>query len=396
MPLKTLQLFENYLPNAQNWAFRILKNLPDSEVNFCAYRYYNEQFVTPEIKLMPLPDYVSPDILEGRSQAKTFWAKAIGRISSMRKNKDFFKYIADWTTEHNIQLLHAHFANMGWQYLELKKLTGLPYLVSFYGFDYESLPFQFPLWKKRYQRLYEEADGFICEGPFGASLIEAQGCPKEKIHVVPLGVETEKIPFMQRAKAPHELKLLQLANYSQKKGHIYTLKAFIEALKDCPNMSLTFVGNELEKIKGRLEELVKINQIGNKVHFIGFIEFSKLYDFFGQYHVFIHPSCYADNRDCEGGAPIVLLDAQCTGMPVIATTHCDIPQEVIHGKTGLLTPEKNVAQLAQSIQYFYNMNDSHYQEFSQNARQHVLSNYHITTCSNILQKVYHAHQVKLN
>lgn len=277
---------------------------------------------------------------------------------------------------------------MGWQYLELKKITGLPYFVSFYGFDYESLPFRFQEWKKRYQSLYEQADGFVCEGAFGASILINQGCDPAKVHIVHLGVETSKIPAVARTKNEGELHLLQLSNYSQKKGHIYSLQAFIQALNDCPNMTLTFVGNELENIKGNLEALVKQHNIEHKVRFIGFIEFTKLYEFFGKYHVFIHPSCYSDTRDCEGGAPIVLLDAQCTGMPVISTTHCDIPEEVIHGKTGLLTPEKDADALSGSIRTFYNMNNNTYQQFATAARQHVIENFDIKPCALQLQQLY--------
>ncbi|HMU77741.1 MAG: glycosyltransferase family 4 protein [Bacteroidia bacterium] len=388
MAVKTLQLFESYLPNAQNWFFRMLNNLPDTEVNVAAYRYYNEQFVTQKINLLPMPEYVSPELLEGRDQAKNIFSKIINRISILRKNKYYFDYIGKWARENGIEIIHTHFANMGWQYLELKKITGLPYFVSFYGFDYESLPFRFQEWKKRYQSLYEQADGFVCEGAFGASILINQGCDPAKVHIVHLGVETSKIPAVARTKNEGELHLLQLSNYSQKKGHIYSLQAFIQALNDCPNMTLTFVGNELENIKGNLEALVKQHNIEHKVRFIGFIEFTKLYEFFGKYHVFIHPSCYSDTRDCEGGAPIVLLDAQCTGMPVISTTHCDIPEEVIHGKTGLLTPEKDADALSGSIRTFYNMNNNTYQQFATAARQHVIENFDIKPCALQLQQLY--------
>ena len=143
MAVKTLQLFESYLPNAQNWVFRMLNNLSDTEVNVAAYRYYNEQFVTRKINLLPMPEYVSPDLLEGRDHAKNIFSKIINRIAILRKNKHYFEYIGKWANENGVELIHTHFANMGWQYLELKKITGLPYFVSFYGFDYESLPFRF-------------------------------------------------------------------------------------------------------------------------------------------------------------------------------------------------------------------------------------------------------------
>ncbi|MBS1764897.1 MAG: glycosyltransferase family 4 protein [Bacteroidetes bacterium] len=388
MSVKSLQLFESYLPNAQNWAFRVLNNLPDTEIDVVAYRYYNEQFVTPKINLLPLPDYVNLNMLEGREGAKNIISRFFKRISNQQKNEQFFQYIAQLSSQQKSDLIHVHFANMGWQYLKLKQLTGLPYLVSFYGFDYESLPFQYPLWKRRYAQLYESADGFICEGPHGAQLLKDQGCNPDKIHVAHLGVETSKIPSVSRLKNPGELKLLQLANYSQKKGHIYSLLAFVKALKTCPDMSLTFVGNELENVKRKLEKIINENGVSDKVHFIPFVEFTKLYQFFGEYHVFIHPSCYADNRDCEGGAPIVLLDAQCTGMPVISTTHCDIPEEVIHNRTGLLTPEKDTDALAASIRTFYEMDNDTYQKFAAAAREHVISAYDIRACAEQLQKVY--------
>lgn len=97
MTVKSLQLFESYLPNAQNWAFRILNNLPDTDLNIAAYRYYNEQFVTSKMKLLPLPDYVGLNLLEGRDGAKNFVEKVFKRISNRHKNELFFKYIADWS-----------------------------------------------------------------------------------------------------------------------------------------------------------------------------------------------------------------------------------------------------------------------------------------------------------
>ena len=118
------------------------------------------------------------------------------------------------------------------------------------------------------------------------------------------------------------------------------------------------------------------------------MDFSKLYDFVKDYQVFIHPSCYAGNMDSEGGAPIVLLDVQATGMPVISTTHCDIPDEVINNKTGLLTPEKNSVPLAQSIIRFYNMKQDEYNQFAVAAKQHVIAHYNLDNAGTNLEKIY--------
>ena len=118
------------------------------------------------------------------------------------------------------------------------------------------------------------------------------------------------------------------------------------------------------------------------------VNYETLYKTLEGYDVFIHPSCYADDRDCEGGAPVVLLDAQATGMPVIATRHCDIPDEVVHQKTGMLSNEKDIVGLAQSIEYFYNIDDRMFQAFSNNARNHVEENYNIVENSKNLRSIY--------
>ncbi len=39
MSLATLQLFDTYLPDTQNWAFNLLKNMPDIQVNIAARRF---------------------------------------------------------------------------------------------------------------------------------------------------------------------------------------------------------------------------------------------------------------------------------------------------------------------------------------------------------------------
>ena len=41
-----------------------------------------------------------------------------------------------------------------------------------------------------------------------------------------------------------------------------------------------------------------------------------------------------------------------SGMPIISTTHCDIPYVVEHGKGGLLAPEHDVAALAANIRSY--------------------------------------------
>ena len=386
--LKILHLFEAYLPLTENWAYHLISHIPDVEIHIAANHYLKNNFYHPDF-------YFCDNYYDGLRQYDF----------SLNRNKAFFKKlmikvipyflgthqqnVIKYVQKHKIDMIHAHFADVAWRFRQIPKTLNLPFVVSFYGWDYEMLPYTQTAFQQHFKRLFQQADQFICEGSHGAKTLANMGCPSEKIAVVRLGVQAENIPFFQREKSANALKLLQVASFYEKKGHIYTLKAFLKALDSCPNMQLTLVGKDKKNgIVEQLLQLVEESGKADKLQFMDEIDFSKLHSFFSNFDIFIHPSCYAANRDGEGGAPIVILDAQATGMPVIATRHCDIPQEVVHEQTGFLAEEKNVEELTKYIQAFYKMSNADFQFFSKNARHHVLKNFDIKKNAQKLYNVY--------
>jgi len=380
--LRVLEIFDTYLPGTQNWIYRLISHLPDTDVVIASRHFLNCTFYSSNFEYL---EFQFPlKVVETENNSLT------GRVYNLLASKAHSNRYRSHVTKcaRDVDMIHSHFAPVGWEYLKVAKKLKKPHVVSFYGLDYEHIPFIDSRWKKRYEQLFREADLFLCEGSFGARTLQRSGCPKDKIAVQRLGVDVDTIPFFAREKTPGELNLLQIASVRGKKGHIYTIKSFVEALESCPNMHLTFVGTDDEGLKGELETVIHKGQVENKVTFLDWIDFSNLHAFIQDYHVFIHPSCYSATRDCEGGAPIVLLDAQATGMPVIATTHCDIPDEVIHNETGLLTPERDVEGLVDSIRYFYELDANGYRTFSVNARQHVSNNFDCKKNALKLKKIY--------
>lgn len=385
--MRVLHIFNTYLPRTQTWAFNLLRFTPDVEVFVGAYSFlpdswWEDRFTKVRSKIIEKMEGVADKLahrLLSKSQRESVRRRKVNRLIE--------KVWMPTLEEHQIDLVHVHFANIGWDCLELKRRTGIPYVVSFYGMDYEYIPHQEPAYIERYKELLREADGIICEGPHGKKiLIERYGADPTKVKVAPLGVEVDKIPFYEREKKIGELKLVQIASYVEKKGHYYTISAFAEALKNCSEMELTLVGKG--PLLEDMQELVVELGIVAKVRFVPFIDYALLSDFLREHHVFIHPSCYSADRDCEGGAPVVILDAQATGMPVIATTHCDIPAEVVDGLTGRLTEEKDVAALAGSIKAFYEMKEDRYRDFAVAAREHVVNEFSIIENTALNSAVY--------
>lgn len=377
--IRVLHLFHAYLLTTENWAFRLIDQLPDTEIVIAAKYFRRKMFYRDKFECLEFP------LRNTDNPNRLFWLRLVNLIYSI-SIKFYPWYIQRMCGK--CDLVHSHYAVLGWQYMRLAKRLGIPHVVSFYGFDYEYLPYKEPRWVQRYAQLFRNADMFLCEGTNGARILQKKGCPPEKIQIAKLGVNTEKIPFYGRSKTRGELRLLQIASFVEKKGHRYTIEGFTRALRECPNMTLTLVGSDPVGIRGELQKMLRDTAAGDKVTFVDAVDFNELYRSMKDYHVFIHPSCYTDDMNCEGGAPVVLLDAQATGLPIISTTHCDIPEEVLHGKTGLLSPEKDGAALAESISKFYNMGNDEYRLFTVNARKHIEENYNMRLNATRVRKLY--------
>jgi colanic acid/amylovoran biosynthesis glycosyltransferase len=378
--LKVVEAFDTYLRTTENWCYKLIKNLSGVDLIIVSeYRENEAEF--------PLRDAGFRTAFRSRGRQDYPWLiqKVINRL----------RLIIGWVWKKAIlfripdaDIVHAHFSFVGWNYLLPARVKKVPLVVSFYGFDYESLPNMKPVWRRRYQRLFRHGSLFLAEGNEGRNKLIRIGCPEQKAQVVHLGVDADRIPYYERTKGRFELKLVQIARFTDKKGHETAFDAFMKASAVCPNLTLTFVGKDPEGIRARLETLAAERRLSARIRFIDSIDYSDLYDFLRDYHVFIHPSRYGRHRDSEGGAPIVLLDAQATGMPVLSTFHCDIPEEVIDGETGILVKENAVEELAAAIRRFYEMDEAEYRAYGRRARNHIERCYQAAQCAEELKRKY--------
>jgi len=379
-PLAVLHCFGSFLNPTENWIFRMLSNFRQTECWLATPKFLDGEFSLPGARCLrsPLQPRLSPGKFRGGWQR---WLRAATTAT-------YPWYLRTKLRHQRIDVVHCHFAHIGWHYRTVARRLSAPLVISFYGWDYVRLAQTDAAWGRRLAILFDEAACFLCEGPHGASLLRSQGCPNDKIHVAPLGVDVTSIPFTERSKHTGELKMVQVASFRDKKGHIDTINAFADALDSCPNMSLTFIGATDGPIQDSIKQVVNARGIQKIVTLMPSIAPAALHAQLLDYQIFIHPSRHAEDGDCEGGAPVVLLDAQATGMPVISTTHCDIPQEVIDGQTGLLSQERDVAGLSRAIQTFYAMDQSQYTTFAQAARKHVEMRFDVRNCAAQVEAIY--------
>jgi glycosyltransferase involved in cell wall biosynthesis len=63
---------------------------------------------------------------------------------------------------------------------------------------------------------------------------------------------------------------------------------------------------------------------------------------------FVQHSLVAPDGDSEG-SPVAVMEAQLSGLPVVATRHAGIPEVVLEGESGFLVDEGDVAAMAVAI-----------------------------------------------
>lgn len=280
------------------------------------------------------------------------------------------------------RLLHAHYGPQGFRAMKLKEGANLPLVVTFYGYDVIKVP-RDPAWARRYKELFARADHFLTEGSHMKACLVDLGCPPERITVQHLGAEMSKIEFRPRVLDDGPVRVLMAAAFVEKKGFVDGIHAFAKASRS-RSMELTIIGDG--PLRPQIEAAIAEERLEN-VRLLGYQPYAVLMAEAERAHIFMHPSVTAANGDTEGGAPVCLIDMQASGLPVISTTHADIPEVVIDGRTGLLVPEHDIDGLAERLNYLVD----HPQTWSvmgAAGRAHVQKEYDIAEQRRKLEIIY--------
>jgi colanic acid/amylovoran biosynthesis glycosyltransferase len=248
---------------------------------------------------------------------------------------------------YRVKALHAHYGSQGWELLPLRRATGLPLVTTFYGYDMSLLP-QDGCWRDRYIELFEMGDAFLVEGPCMQAALIRLGCPAEKVRLQRIGIDLTLVPFRPRRPAVgRPVRLLFCGRFTEKKGLPDALQAVAAVRARHPQVELDVIGDGEER--PRTERLIASLGLGDCVRLLGLQSYAVVRQRLAEADILLAPSRTASDGDTEGGAPTILLEAQAAGLPVVATTHADIPYVVAAGTSGLLAPENDPTALAECL-----------------------------------------------
>lgn len=308
------------------------------------------------------------------------------RLILLRDSRVFLELVKQYKPK----LIHAHFGVDGVYALELAHSLGVPLVTTFHGFDVTrttgSLLFSgrpslinYVVFRKR---LAAQGALFICVSEYIRNRLINLGFPVDRTITHYIGVDTAAIRPQQEC--PQSKVILHVARLVEKKGTQYLIHAFSRVVRKCPDTQLVIIGEG--PLRPQLERLAISAGLQQQVIFLGARPHSEVLNWMSKASVFCLPSVTSRSGDSEG-LGIVLLEAQATGVPVVATRHGGIPEAVIDGITGFLVPERDVEILADRLIYLLENRDER-RKMGRAARSMVEEKFDLKRQTAKLEEIY--------
>jgi len=236
-------------------------------------------------------------------------------------------------------VVHAHWIVPGGMVaLVLKRLYGVPYVLTVHGADAYALRGPFFGWLKR--RVTREAHTV---SPVSRDIASSLGPLRDQAaDVVPMGVEVDsfELGFAQRSPVPG--RFLFVGRLAEKKG----VDVLIRALAGVPEATLVVVGDGPERPS--LEALARNEGVEPRVRFLGKLGRSGVMEELRLAHALVIPSKVARGGDQEG-TPVVMAEGMAAGVPIVASRLGGLPEYIESGVTGLLVEPGSVAGLSDAL-----------------------------------------------
>lgn len=272
------------------------------------------------------------------------------------------------------ELLHAHFGQSGELLAQLRRLGLIrqPLLVSVHGFDINR-----PLagHAPGYEALFDQADRIIVASEFMRRQTERLGCPPDRIRCIPFGLDADRFAFAPRSWRPGQtLRVLSVARLVEQKGLARGILAVAALRQSGIDVQYSIVGDG--PLRAELERTAATCGVADVVQFAGAQTRDQVIEHFARHHLFLFPCTRVAAGD-EEGQGIVLLEAQACGLPILATRHGGIPENVDEGRSALIVDDDDEAFRA-GLQHLVG-DAGRWPEMGQAGRLHVQQHFRYDT-----------------
>ncbi len=267
--------------------------------------------------------------------------------------------------KHKLDLIHAHYAipHAVSAYLA-HEMTGIPYVVTLHGSDVHTLGAD-PAYQPATRFAVEAADAVTCVTKHICQTAEQTLGVRCKINPITNFTDPDQFkpgPCIHRCEE-HQKELVHVSNFRPVKRVPDLVTAFAQISSEVPDATLLLLGDGPER--PTVERLIREFNLGDRVRCPGFKR--DVYTYLRCAHAFVLCS------ELEG-APLSILEAMSSGLPVVATEVGGIPELITDGKNGLLVPFGDIDALANKL-YAVLTDDVLAQSLGEQARKSILANH---------------------
>lgn len=267
--------------------------------------------------------------------------------------------LIDLVNKHRIQVIQTHLLQvLDFLVLTLRSNHRLSVFWTIHNYNFALRADQLPrhrwlLRPKRsaYRLLYRAAarrvDGFVAvSDQVATAILNTIGPIGDKITIICNGVDVQRYTHagdhdgVRRALdlAENARLITTVGTLKEQKGHRFLIDAARSIIARHPDVHLLFVGDG--ERRADLEAQTVAHGLDRHIHFAG--NRSDVPNLLAASDMFVLPSLWE-------GLPMALIEAMASELPIVATDVSGTKQVIVAGKTGLIVPPGDAAQLKTAI-----------------------------------------------
>jgi glycosyltransferase involved in cell wall biosynthesis len=191
----------------------------------------------------------------------------------------------------------------------------------------------------RFRWSIRTADGaHTCARDVWSTLQVKYNLDSDRVAYIPHGVDA-RFFIAREYHSSESVRLLYAGTWLDQRGIFYIRDALRNLAARLPGLTMTFAGcgvppEEIQRFFG--------TELAGRIIVRPVVAAESMQELYAEHDVFLFPSLME-------GLPLVLLEAMATGMPVITTETCGMPDVVENNYNGLLIPPANATAIEEGI-----------------------------------------------
>jgi glycosyltransferase involved in cell wall biosynthesis len=296
----------------------------------CTYKHHQNEAVESELEIIELAGENEKSLLGG------LWSLVrYGNTHQMAPQRQaaFIKLLEQRRPSYVL----AQYGPTGLEVMQACRQMKIPLVVHFHGYDL-SMRLKKRGYRYSLRNLGRHAHGAVAVNQIQRQRLLKLGFDPKQIWVIPCGVPLDK--FSVGCREPNaDIKFLAVGRLVEKKAPIKTLLAFFRCLRSYPQAHLTWIG--AGPMEEELRKLIAFHNQNDRVKLLGAVTNEQVREEMASADVFVQHSITSADGD-EEGWPVAIAEAAASGLPVVATRHTGIVDQVIENESGFLVDEKDV------------------------------------------------------